>query len=128
MSITYAHLNKLRDQLGHGGIELGESEEPPVAQRREDPPLGREHMRFRLRLIGGTPTPGRHDGEAVVASELQVGAVDRWLVAAGLRHAAAKIVGTTTAKHPANASSIRTWASIHEARSWAFSRPEADCP
>ena len=60
-----------RQELADRRVQLGEVEEAAVAERREDPSLGQEHTRLRLRLIPWAATPRGHDRDPVVAGELR---------------------------------------------------------
>ena len=52
-------------------VQLGDTEEAPISQRREDPPLGHEHVGLDDRLVPWMATPSGHDGGSVMPSELQ---------------------------------------------------------
>ena len=85
-----------------------------MAQGRQDPALGHQHVRLDYGFIPGVAGAGRHDGRAVVLGELLVGAVDDGLVAAGRVTPLRKLSGTKIAGAPPKYSTIRTWALIHD--------------
>ena len=81
------------EPLPDRGVELGEAEEAAVPEHGEDPPLGHQHIRLDDRLIARPTCAGGHDCRAVVLREVEIGAVDDRLVAAGRGDAAAEVVG-----------------------------------
>jgi hypothetical protein len=81
------------EELADRGVELGEAEEAAVAQYRQDPPLGHEHVGLDDRFVPRAAGAGRHDGRSVELRELEVGAIDDGLVAARLGDAAEQVIG-----------------------------------
>jgi hypothetical protein len=90
-----------REPLPDRRVQLGDRGELAVTQGREDPPLGHAHVRFDDRLVPGMSRAGGYDGGAVGRGELQVGAIDDGLVAAGGRDAAAEVIGHDDRGRPA---------------------------
>jgi hypothetical protein len=81
------------EQLADRRVQFGDAEEAPMPERREDPALRHEHTDLDERFVPGMATASGHDRGAVVLGELQVGAIDDGLVAAGLGDATPQIVG-----------------------------------
>ena len=64
-----------------------------VAQPRQHPARDHQHAVLHLGLVLGPARAGRQHGHAVMLGQVVVGGVDVRLVARGLRHAAAQVVG-----------------------------------
>src|SRR3989454_7402094 len=73
------------DQDADRDVQLGEREETPIAQPRQNPSLNDENRRLDLGLVARLARPRRHDGGAVMGREILVGPVDPRLVAARRR-------------------------------------------
>ena len=74
------------------GVQLGEREELPVAQTRQDPALDDLHAPLDLGLVARLAHACRQDRHAIVLGELGVGAVQVRLVAMRPIHAALQVV------------------------------------
>ena len=96
-------LKRLSVELGQQrpdrGVELGDTEEGVIPQRRQDLPFGDEHVSLDLGFVAGAPGTGGNDDRAVVLAHLQVSAVEQWFVAAGTEHAGLGVVGNRDASH-----------------------------
>jgi hypothetical protein len=88
-------------ELPDGCVQLGEREEAAVAEGGQDPTLGHEHVGLDDGLVAWPAAAGGDDGGPVVLGELQIGAVDDGLVAAGVGDAAAEVVGHEDRGRPA---------------------------
>jgi hypothetical protein len=91
----------LRDEFSDGHVQCGEREELPVAQLRNDEASRDLNCDFNLGFVARTIRPRWDNGSVVVGRHLGVGAVDRWLVEAGLGDASAQIVGHHHRRNPA---------------------------
>ena len=78
---------------GERRIEVGETEEGLVTQRREDPALDELDAGLDLRLVAGFARTGRQDRGAVVPRQILIGGVEHGLVEAGVLDASPQIVG-----------------------------------
>ena len=92
---------ELVDQDADRDVQLGEREEAPIAQPRQNPSLNDENRRLDLGLVARLARPRRHDGGAVMGREILVGPVDPRLVAARRRHPGLQIVADERLRHPA---------------------------
>ncbi len=61
------------EQLGDGGVHLGQAVEPPVAQPSQQPALHDPNAGFDLRLVARLARARRQDGGVVVFGQLRVG-------------------------------------------------------
>ena len=75
---------ELADQLADRLVQLGQGEEPLVAQPGEDPALHDLDADLDLRLVARLVRPRRNHRRAVMRRHVGVGSVDRRLVEAGL--------------------------------------------
>jgi hypothetical protein len=89
------------DQDTDRDVQLGEREEAPIAQTRQNPALNDENRRLDLGLIARLAWPRRHDGGAVMGRQILVGPVDTRLVAARHRNPGLQIVADERLRHPA---------------------------
>ena len=89
------------DQLADRHVQLGQREEAPVAQPRQDQALDDQHGDLDLGLVARLARPRRQDGRAVMGGEVLVGAVDARLVAAGGRDPGLEIVADDRLRHAA---------------------------
>ncbi len=96
--------SRLLEQLGDGHVELGQREEAPVPQPRQDPALhdlyAHLHLALVLRLVGACG----QDRHAVVLGELGRGALQLWRVAVRFAHQGAGVVGDDQLGHAADES------------------------
>src|SRR6202051_4919991 len=83
---------ELRDQLPDGSVELGQREEAPIAQLRDDPTSRNLNPNFNFRFILRAAWTCWNYCGAVVMRHLGIGAVHRRLVEAGFRHARLQVV------------------------------------
>ena len=84
---------QLVPQLPDRGIQLGQREEAPVAQPRQDPSLRHLHRDFDLGLVAGLARPGRQDCRAIMLCHLGIGPVQPGVMAVCLQHSRLQIVG-----------------------------------
>ena len=85
-------LVQVKQQATQRTVELIEAEEALVAQPRQHPACDHQHAVLDLGLVLRAAGPRRQHGNPVVLGQVVVRGVDVWLVARGLRHAAAQIV------------------------------------
>ena len=83
-------------------VELGEREEPMVAQAGQDPALDDLDGDLDLGLVARPARPGRQDRRAVVRGEVLVGPVQPGLVPVGPGHPDLGVVGHDLARHAAD--------------------------
>jgi hypothetical protein len=83
-------------------VQLGQREEPPVAQTRQDPALHHLHADFDLGLVARFVWTGRDDRGAVMRRHVGVGAVDRRFVEAGLGDPGLEVVADDLPRHAAD--------------------------
>ena len=93
---------ELIDQLADRLVQLGQREEPPVAQPRQDPALHHLNADLHLRLVARLVRPRRDHRGAVVRRHVGVGAVDQRLVEAGPGDPGAQVVADDLPRHPAD--------------------------
>lgn len=86
---------------GERRVQLGQTEEGPMAQPGQHPPLHEQDARFDLGLVTRFAHPSWDDRDAVVVRERRVGGVQLRLIATGLGHARAQIVRDHDLRHPA---------------------------
>ena len=100
-------------QLPDRAIQLGQREETPVAQPRQDPSLRHLHRDFDLGLVAGLARPGRQDRNAIMLGHVGIGPVQSGVIAVGpSRTAGFKLSGTTTLGTPSRKLNIRAWGPI----------------
>ncbi len=92
---------QLIHQFADRPVQLGQREEPPVAQPRQDPALHHLHADLDLCLVTRFVWTGRDDCGAVVRRHVGVGAVDRRLVEAGLGDPGPQVVADDLPRHAA---------------------------
>jgi hypothetical protein len=88
-----ASIVELDQQLGDGGVDLGQAGEAPVAQPSQQPSLDDAHGGLDLGLVARPPGPRRQHGGVVMGRHLGVGAVDLRVVEARLDHRRLRVVG-----------------------------------
>ena len=95
-------LVQIDQQLGDRRVELGQAEEAPVAQAREDPALDDLHPDFDLGLVARMRRARRQHRHVVVVAELLDQAVHDRLVAVGAGDQRARLVGHDQPRHAAD--------------------------
>jgi len=83
---------QLLDQHGNRAVQLGQGEEPLMAQPRQDPALHHLHADLDLGLVARLVGAGRHNRRAVVPRHLAIRPVHRRLVKAGAGDAGLEVV------------------------------------
>src|SRR5205814_3975017 len=84
---------ELGDQFPDGGVKLGQREETPIAQLRDDPTSRNLNPNFNFRFVLRAAWTCWNYRGAVVMRHLGIGAVDCRLVEARLGNARLQIVG-----------------------------------
>lgn len=74
-------------------VEIGEGEEFFVTQNRDQPALRQKYTGFDFGFVLGLVGTRRHHGDVVVLGELEIGAIEIGLVAAGSRDCGLGIIG-----------------------------------
>ncbi len=85
-------------QLADRAVQLGQGEEPPVAQPGQDPALHDLDGNLDLGLVARLAHPRRQDRRAVVGGHVLVGPADARLVAAGRGDAGLEVVADDLAR------------------------------
>ena len=115
---------ELVDQDADRDVQLGEREEAPIAQPRQNPSLDDKNRRLDLGFIARLAWPCRHDGGAVMGREILVSPVNPWLVAARCVTPAFRLSQMSAFGTPPRKLSASTWAPIQSGsaslnRAWA---------
>ncbi len=82
-----------REELGYGGVHLGQAVEPTVAKPPQEPALHDPDQSFDLGLVTRLARTRRQNGGVVVLRHLRIGAVYLRVVEAGLDHRDLGVVG-----------------------------------
>ncbi len=93
---------ELVEQLADGSVQIGQAEKGVVAQAGQDPALDHLDTDFHLGLVLGLTNASRNDRRTVVLSQVMVGGVQIWLVAAGVFDPGLEIVRDDDVRRPAH--------------------------
>ena len=85
-------LIQLVNQLQDGLVQLRQTEELALAQRRQHPPLHDLNSDLRLGFVPWAIRPRRKDAHAIMNRQIAIGAIQLRLVVAGLLHARLQVV------------------------------------
>ena len=83
-------------------VELCEAEKGAVPEGRQNPPLHELDPGLYLRFVFWFSDTGGNDRGPIVNRQLLIGAIDAWLIAAGLGNTGEEIVGDQDLGHTAN--------------------------
>ena len=108
---------EIGDAFTDRGVEFFEGEEATIAQTCQHPSLDDQNGDFDLRLIARLAHAGRQHDEAVVVSQILIGAIDAGLVARRLGDASLEIVALMCrsalcgreSRQPISASACESW-------------------
>ena len=78
--------------FGNGGIELFETEEPPIPQRSQNASLYLEYAGFDLRLIPRLSYPCWEHCHRVVTGKISEGRIDFRVIVTGMRYATFQVI------------------------------------
>jgi len=87
--------------LADGLVELGQREELPVPQRRQQPAAGLQHAAFHRGLVARLARPGRDHRRAIMLDQGGVAGVDHRVVIGGVGDPDLEVVRSNPGRHPA---------------------------